>query len=103
MFFILGFTQESKAQDKTAICIYKPVGSDNLYKGMIYYNIDKKGEPYLISYSIPVLENSNGEFYNRKEIPMYEDKKIGEVTYKYSTVINGAGMAFFNLVCEKCR
>ncbi len=103
MIFILGFTQESKAQDKKAICIYKPVGSSNLYKGIIYYNTDRSGEPFLISYNIPGIENGNGEFYNGKEYPMYGDEKIGNVTYKYKMVINGAGQAYFNMVCEKCR
>jgi len=103
MIFILGFTQEVKAQDKKAICTYKPVGSNNLYEGIIYYNIDKSGQPYLVSYNILGIENGSGEFYNRKEYPMSGDEKIGEVTYKYRTTINGAGMAFFNLVCEKCK
>jgi hypothetical protein len=103
MIFILGFTQEVKAQDKKAICTYKPVGSNNLYEGIIYYNIDKSGEPYLVSYSIPDIENGNGEFYNRKEYPSYASEKIDGVTYKYSMPINGAGMAYFNMVCEKCR
>ena len=101
--FFLGFTQETIAQDKTAICIYKPVGSSVLKKGIIYYNIDKNGEPYLISYKILGIENGSGEFYNRKEYPMYASEEIDGETYKYSMPINGAGNAYFNMVCEKCR
>ena len=103
MILILGFTEELKAQDKKANCIYKPVGSDNLYKGIIYYNVDKSGEPYVTEYYIFGIENGKGEFYQRKEYPMYQEEKIEGLTYKYSMPINGAGQAFFNMVCEKCR
>jgi hypothetical protein len=34
---------------------------------------------------------------------MFGNEKIGGVTYKYSMPINGAGQAYFNLACEKCR
>ena len=91
------------AQDMSANCVYQPVGSDNTYKGIIYYNIDKSGNPYLISFNIFGIENGKGEFYNRKDYPMYTDEKIGGVTYKYSMPINGTGLAYFNLVCDKCR
>ncbi len=103
MIFILGFTEELKAQDKKANCVYKPVGSDNLYKGTIYYNVDKRGEPYLTEFYIYGIENGKGEFYQRKEYPMSRMEEIEGITYKYSMPINGAGQAFFNMVCEKCR
>ncbi len=91
------------AQDKSANCIYRPVGSDYTYKGVIYYSVDKGGDPYVISFNIIGIENGRGEFYNRKDYPMYTDEKIGGVTYKYSMPINGSGQAFFNLICDKCR
>ncbi len=103
LLLVLGFTQELKAQDKRTVCIYKPVGSNSQYKGVIYYNLDRSGEPFLTSYSIYGIENGSGEFYDRKEYPMNENEKIGGVTYKYSMPINGAGQAYFNLACEKCR
>ena len=91
------------AQDKRANCVYRPADSDNTYKGIIYYNVDKSGDPFVISFNITGIENGRGDFYNREEYPMGSDEKIGGVTYKYSMQINGAGQAFFNLVCDKCR
>ena len=100
LMFLVG---DAYAQDKSANCIYKPVGFDNTYKGIIYYNVDKSGNPFVISFDIIGIENGKGEFYNRKDYPVYTDEKIGGVTYKYSMPINGSGQAFFNLVCDKCR
>ncbi len=99
MLLLFGF---AKAQSK-ANCIYKPVGSNNLYKGVVYFDVDKSGDPYLIGYNIFGIENGQGEFYQGKEYPTSADEKIKDVTYRYSTVINGAGIAYFNLECKKCR
>ncbi len=102
MLLTFGFAN-AQSQDKKTTCVYKPVGSDNYYKGTIYYNVDNSGDPFVISFNIIGIENGKGEFYERKEYPMFEDEKINGVIYKYSMPINGAGQAFFNLVCDKCR
>lgn len=102
MLLTFGFAN-AQSQDKKTTCIYNPAGSDNYYNGSISYNVDKSGEPFVISFNIIGVENGNGEFYERKEYPMFRDEEINGVTYKYSMPINGAGQAFFNLVCDKCR
>lgn len=102
MLLTFGFTN-AQGQDKKTTCVYKPVGSDNYYKGTITYNVDKSGDPFVISFNIIGIENGRGDFYDRKEYPMFEEEEINGVTYKYSMPINGGGTAFFNMVCDKCR
>lgn len=99
----LSFVNHLNVQDKVAECVYKQVGSENIYKGKIYYNVDNDGDPYVISYNIPGIPDGKGEFYQRKESPGFTEEKIGNITYKYFMPINGSGLAYFNLVCEKCR
>ncbi len=102
MLLTFGFAN-AQSQDKKTTCIYNPAGSDNYYNGSISYNVDKSGEPFVISYNIIGIQDGRGEFDNGKEYPMFEEEKFNGVTYKYSIPINGAGQAFFNLVCDKCR
>ena len=68
MLLTFGFAN-AQNQDKKTNCIYKPVGSDNYQKGTIYYNIDKSGDPYVISFNIFGIESGRGDFYERKEYP----------------------------------
>ena len=106
MLLTFGFAN-AQSQDKKTTCVYKPVGSDNYYKGSIYYNVDNSGYPFVISFNIIGVENGKGEFYERKEYPIFGDgdfDKINGVIYKYSMPINDpSGLAFFNLVCDKCQ
>jgi hypothetical protein len=97
------FSGELTAQDSKTNCVFLKVGADKPLSGVIHYNLDRNGDPYVTQYHIFGLENGSGEFYQRKQYPMTENETIGGVTYRYSMPINGVGKAFFNMVCEKCR
>ena len=101
---ILAFTLLSfayaKAQESSTKLVYKEVGTDKIYTGIIYYDKDKSGDIFVTEYKVYGVENgdASGEFYNRKDYPFSNmEEVINGKKYKYQISIGCCGMGYFNV------
>ncbi len=90
----------ANAQDSSTKIVYKEVGTEKIYYGVVYYNKDRNGDVYLTEYKIKGIENGSDEFYNRKEYPLknyHYDNPINGNKYKYTVPLGCCGKGYFNV------